>query len=58
MFRVELWFLVQVLVNLFGVLRLLPITGVTLPFVSYGGTALIVNSIAAGLLLNIARQSR
>lgn len=55
---ISLWFLVQVLVNLFGVLRLLPITGVTLPFVSYGGTALIVNSIAAGLLLNIARQSR
>ena len=55
---ISLWFLVQVLVNLFGVLRLLPITGVTLPFVSYGGTSLIINSLAAGLLLNIARQSR
>ena len=55
---ISLWFLIQVLVNLFGVLKLLPITGVTLPFVSYGGTSLIINSLAAGLLLNIARQSR
>ena len=55
---ISLWFLVQVLVNLSGVLKLLPITGVTLPFVSYGGTSLIINSLAAGLLLNVARQSR
>jgi len=45
-------------VNLGGVLRLLPISGVTLPFVSSGGTSLIVNAAAAGLLLNIARQSK
>lgn len=38
---------------------LLPITGVPLPFVSYGGTSLITNFILVGLLLNIsARSSR
>ena len=55
---ISVWLLLQVVVNLGGVLRLLPITGVTLPFVSYGGTSLIVNAVAAGLLLNIARQSK
>ena len=55
---ISIWFLVQVLVNLLGVLRLAPITGVTLPFISYGGTSLIINALAAGLLLNIARQSQ
>jgi len=55
---ISIWFLVQVMVNLLGVLRLLPITGVTLPFISYGGTSLIINALAAGLLLNIARQSQ
>lgn len=38
---------------------LLPITGVPLPFVSYGGTSLITNFILIGLLLNVsARSSR
>jgi cell division protein FtsW len=55
---ISVWFLLQVFVNLAGVLRLLPITGITLPFISYGGTSLIVNAAAAGMLLNIARQSR
>ena len=55
---ISVWFLLQVLVNLCGVLRLLPVTGVTLPFISYGGTSLIMNAAAAGLLLNVARQSR
>ncbi|RZP41961.1 MAG: cell division protein FtsW [Acidimicrobiales bacterium] len=55
---ISIWFLVQVMVNLLGVLRLAPITGVTLPFISYGGTSLIINALAAGLLLNIARQSQ
>jgi rod shape determining protein RodA len=33
---------------------IMPITGIPLPFISYGGTALVVNLAAAGLLLNIS----
>ena len=45
----------QAIVNLFAVLGLAPLTGVTLPFVSYGGSSLIVTLAAAGLILNVAR---
>ncbi len=52
------WFMIQVLVNIGGVVGLLPITGVTLPFLSFGGSSLLANSVAMGILLNIGRQSR
>lgn len=44
----------QAAVNLAAVLGLLPLTGITLPFVSYGGSSLVVSLMAAGILLNIA----
>ncbi|MFN8234184.1 MAG: rod shape-determining protein RodA [Actinomycetota bacterium] len=46
-------FAVQMFVNIGMVIGIMPITGIPLPFVSYGGTAMIANLIAAGLLLNI-----
>lgn len=46
--------LVQASINLFAVLGLAPLTGVTLPFVSYGNSSLIVTLASVGLLLNIA----
>jgi cell division protein FtsW len=46
--------LVQVVINLFAVLGLAPLTGVPLPFVSYGNSSLLVTLAAVGLLLNIA----
>ena len=52
------WVLSQALVNIGGVVGLLPITGLTLPFVSFGGTSLVVCMAATGILLNIARQGR
>ena len=44
----------QALVNLAAVLGLAPLTGITLPFVSYGGSSLVVSLAAVGVLLNIA----
>jgi cell division protein FtsW len=46
----------QAALNLFAVLGLAPLTGVPLPFVSYGGTSLILTLAAAGLILNVARR--
>jgi cell division protein FtsW len=48
--------LAQAAINLFAVLGLAPLTGVPLPFVSYGGSSLIVTLTAAGLILNVARR--
>jgi cell division protein FtsW len=48
--------LVQATINLFAVLGLAPLTGVPLPFVSYGNSSLLCMLAAVGLLLNIARS--
>ena len=53
---VTCWFMVQGLINLAVVLRLLPIAGVPLPLVSYGGSALIANLLAVGVLIGCARR--
>lgn len=50
------WILAQAFVNIGGVVGILPITGLTLPFISFGGTSLLVTMAATGLLLNIASQ--
>jgi cell division protein FtsW len=47
--------LIQAVINLFAVLGLAPLTGVPLPFVSYGNSSMLVLLAAVGLLLNIAR---
>jgi cell division protein FtsW len=44
----------QALINLAAVMGLAPLTGITLPFVSYGGTSLVVGLVSVGILLNIA----
>jgi cell division protein FtsW len=49
------WLSFQALVNIGGVLGVLPITGIALPFVSFGSTALIVSMAAIGILVNIAQ---
>ncbi len=50
------WFGLQALVNLGAVTGLLPITGVPLPFLSFGGSSLVVSLAAVGILVNIARS--
>ena len=52
------WFVLQAFVNIAVAQSLMPTMGVTLPFVSYGGSSLIVNMAAAGILMNVARQGR
>jgi cell division protein FtsW len=56
-FGLSTMFGAQALVNLAVALAVLPTKGLTLPFVSYGGSSLLVNAVAAGILLNISRQS-
>lgn len=55
---VTLWVVLQSLVNIGALSGLLPLTGITLPFISYGGSSLIMSMAAVGLLLNISRQSK
>ena len=50
-------FALQTLIIVGGVLRLIPLTGITMPFMSYGGTSVVVNFIALGLLLAVSRDS-
>ncbi|MCU1496528.1 MAG: stage sporulation protein [Acidimicrobiales bacterium] len=50
------WLIVQAIMNIGAVVGALPITGVPLPFISSGGSALVVNLAAVGMLLNIARH--
>jgi len=52
------WFTFQTIINIGVNLALLPLTGLTLPFVSYGGSSLIANMMGAGILLNISRYAQ
>ena len=48
----------QAILNLMVVVGLIPVTGVTLPFLSYGGSSLLVSMINIGILLNISKHNR
>lgn len=50
------WIIFQTLINISAISGLIPLTGVTLPFVSYGGTSLIFSMIGVGILLNISKK--
>ena len=55
---VSAWFGIQAAVNIGGVVGMMPMTGLTLPFLSYGGSSLMATMFASGLLLNVARRMR
>lgn len=50
--------LIQVVLNIGGLLGLIPLTGVTLPFVSYGGSSLLILSVALGVVLNLEATAK
>lgn len=52
------YFLIQAFVNLGGVLGLIPLTGVTFPFMSYGGSSLLVTSMMIGIALSVIASDR
>jgi len=54
---VTTWFCVQAVVNIGAVIGALPITGVPLPFISFGGSSLLATMAASGILLNVARHA-
>lgn len=54
-FGLSVMFAIQALVNLAVAMSILPTKGLTLPFVSYGGSSLLVNGVAMGILLNVSR---
>jgi cell division protein FtsW (lipid II flippase) len=49
---------VQSIMIMGGVLRVLPLTGVTLPFLSYGGSSLVMSFVTVGLLLRLSAGMR
>ena len=47
----------QAILNLMVVVGLIPVTGVTLPFLSYGGSSLLITMISIGIVLNISKSN-
>lgn len=52
------WITFQAIVNIMAMLSLLPLTGIPLPFVSYGSTSMVTLLAAVGILINISRQTK
>ena len=51
------WIIFQALINMSAISGLIPLTGIPLPFISYGGTSLSVLLASIGILLNISKHS-
>ena len=57
-FGLGIGIIIQSLLNIAVVIGLIPVTGVTLPFLSYGGSSLLVSMASTGIILNISRKKR
>ncbi len=55
---VILWISVQLLINLCAMVRIMPLTGIPLPLISYGGSSTIFMLWALGLILNVSRRTK
>lgn len=55
-FGITSWIVIQAFINIGAMIRIVPLTGIPLPFISYGGTAIVVELIGVGILLNISKQ--
>ncbi|MGO9028484.1 MAG: putative lipid II flippase FtsW [Acidimicrobiales bacterium] len=55
---ITIWITAQAVINVGAVIGVLPVTGIPLPFVSYGGSSLVISMAAMGILLNIAGHER
>jgi len=51
------WIIIQTFVNIGAMIGIMPLTGIPLPFISYGGSALMMELIGMGILLNISKNS-
>jgi len=51
------WILIQAFINIGAMLNLLPLTGVPMPFISFGGSSLIITMAAVGIILNISKET-
>ena len=51
-----IWIGLQAFINTLGILGLIPFTGIPLPFISYGGSALLIELAAVGIVANVARS--
>lgn len=52
------WLVIQAIINIGGMINLMPMTGVPLPFISYGGSAMVAALIAVGILVNISKYTK
>jgi cell division protein FtsW len=52
------WIFAETVINVGAVIGLLPVTGIPLPFISFGGSSLVITMLAAGILVNVARGER
>lgn len=55
---ITVWLTAQAFINIAVVVNLIPVTGITLPFVSAGGSSLIISFVSAGILLSISRETQ
>jgi len=55
---VSLWIIFQAMINIMAIIGLMPLTGIPLPFISYGSTSLISLLVGVGIVLNISKYRK